>query len=654
MMKKVLPATILILVIICSYYYYTNHISMMKKDIYFTKSQELKNTLKELILKKHGETSALTYVISQDKNIKNALKLNNNKLISYNKLIDGLETIGNHKDIWVQVIDKNGYSFYRSWTNKIGDSVSNIRVDIAEVIKNPKPMSQISTGRFDMTFKTVIPIYSDDDIFLGIVEMISHFNSIAESLIDKSIQPIMVVDNSYTKKFIKPFTGLFIGENYIANKNASLELMDKIKENGIDNFLYIKDYLIFEDYIVTTYETKNLKNMPMGYHILFSKLNKIDMSKVEEFKVYFLLRLIVALGGLTLIVALILNKRYVKQLNEKVKEKTTDLAKNKDELESLLDSYDKNVIFSRTDLKGNITHVSDAFCHISKYSRDELIGQSHNIVRHPDMPKDAFKTLWDTLKNQESLSLEVKNLKKDGSYYWVMAKFDADYDSNGNHIGYSAIREDITSEKEVESLQKEIEETQKEVVFTMGAIGESRSKETGNHVRRVAEYSKILAKYYNLSEADSELLKQASPMHDIGKVGISDAILNKPGRLTDDERETMNVHASLGYDMLKVSKRPLLKMAATIAYEHHEKWDGTGYPNGLKGEDISIYGRITALADVFDALGSDRCYKKAWDDEKIFSFFKEQKGKHFDPDLVDIFFENLDEFKKVRSHFKDS
>ena len=206
---------------------------------------------------------------------------------------------------------------------------------------------------------------------------------------------------------------------------------------------------------------------------------------------------------------------------------------------------------------------------------------------------------------------------------------------------------------EVEALQKEIEETQKEVVFTMGAIGESRSKETGNHVKRVAQYSKILALYYGMDKKEAEMLKQASPMHDIGKVAIPDAVLNKPGRFNESERKIMDTHAQLGFDMLNKSNRPLLQMATTVAYEHHEKWNGKGYPQGLKGEEIHIYGRITALADVFDALGSSRVYKEAWDDERIFKMFKEERGEHFDPKLIDIFFENLDEFLEVRDSLKD-
>ena len=208
-------------------------------------------------------------------------------------------------------------------------------------------------------------------------------------------------------------------------------------------------------------------------------------------------------------------------------------------------------------------------------------------------------------------------------------------------------------EKSSEEFLKEIEDTQKEVVFTMGAIAEKRSEETGNHVKRVAEYSKLLAIYYGLDEYEADLLKQASPMHDIGKVAIPDNVLNKPGSFTDEERKIMDKHVLLGYDMLKHSDRPILKTAAIVALEHHEKYDGSGYPYAKKGEDIHIYGRITALADVFDALGSDRVYKKAWDDERIFSFFKEERAKHFDPKLIDIFFDKLDEFLEIRDTFKD-
>jgi response regulator RpfG family c-di-GMP phosphodiesterase len=141
-------------------------------------------------------------------------------------------------------------------------------------------------------------------------------------------------------------------------------------------------------------------------------------------------------------------------------------------------------------------------------------------------------------------------------------------------------------------------------------------------------------------------------MHYIGKVAIPDHILNKPGKLDPDEWEIMKNHSILGFEMLSVSQRPLLQIAATIAYEHHEKWNGTGYPRRLQGEDIHIAGRITAIADVFDALGSDRCYKKSWVLNKILSHFEEEKAKHFDPNLIDLFFKNLEQFLEIREKYR--
>lgn len=203
-------------------------------------------------------------------------------------------------------------------------------------------------------------------------------------------------------------------------------------------------------------------------------------------------------------------------------------------------------------------------------------------------------------------------------------------------------------------LTNEIEETQKEIIFRMGEIGESRSKETGNHVKRVAEYSYLLALGLGMSQEEAELLKMASPMHDIGKVAIPDSVLNKPGKLTDEEFKLMQNHTSIGYNLLKNSNRHILKTAAVVAYEHHEKWNGRGYPRGIKGEDIHIYGRITAIADVFDALGSERVYKKAWDLDRILNLFKEERGEHFDPKVVDAFFQQLTPILRVRDQYSDA
>ncbi|MDZ5472008.1 7TM diverse intracellular signaling domain-containing protein [Bacillus sp. 31A1R] len=218
-------------------------------------------------------------------------------------------------------------------------------------------------------------------------------------------------------------------------------------------------------------------------------------------------------------------------------------------------------------------------------------------------------------------------------------------------IGLAAQVDRIRKQKE--KLDFEAVETQKEVVFTMGEVIEARSKETSNHVKRVAEYSKIIAQGYGLAERECEYLKMASPMHDIGKIGIPDAILNKPGKLTSEEFELIKTHTTIGYGMLKHSSRDIFKIAAVIAHQHHEKFDGTGYPQGLKGKQIDIHARITALADVFDALGSDRVYKKAWELDQILNLINEERGKHFDPKLVDVFFENIESLLSIKEKFPD-
>ncbi|WP_258881510.1 DUF3369 domain-containing protein [Paenibacillus sp. sptzw28] len=202
-------------------------------------------------------------------------------------------------------------------------------------------------------------------------------------------------------------------------------------------------------------------------------------------------------------------------------------------------------------------------------------------------------------------------------------------------------------------LNEEVVNTQKEIIFTMGEIAETRSRETGNHVKRVAEYSKLLALRLGLPEKEAELLRLASPMHDVGKVGIPDSVLNKPGKLTPEEFELIKTHTTMGFSMLNHSKKEIILTAAIIALEHHERYDGTGYPNKLKGEEIHIFSRITAVADVFDALCSDRVYKKAWPIEEVVALLRSESGKHFDPNVVDIFLEHLDEVLEIKADYAD-
>ena len=313
-------------------------------------------------------------------------------------------------------------------------------------------------------------------------------------------------------------------------------------------------------------------------------------------------------------------------------------------------AIDESNILSRADIKGNITYANEMFIKISGYSKEELIGKNHSIVKHPSTPKKLYKKMWATITQGKTWHGQLKNRAKDGSIYYVESTIVPILDENGKILEYLGIRHDIT---DIVTIHKELENTQKEIIYKMGEVAESRSKETGSHIKRVAEYSRLLALLAGLGEKNAELLFTASPMHDIGKVAIPDSILKKPGKLTDEEWIIMKTHSKLGYEILKNSSRPILKAAAVVSYRHHEKWDGTGYPNGIAGEKIHIFGRITAIADVFDALGSERVYKKAWKLERILDLFREERGKHFDPKLIDLFLNNIDKFLKIRDKHKD-
>lgn len=198
-----------------------------------------------------------------------------------------------------------------------------------------------------------------------------------------------------------------------------------------------------------------------------------------------------------------------------------------------------------------------------------------------------------------------------------------------------------------------LEKTRLEVIQRLGRAAEYKDNETGMHVIRMSHYSKILAQQLDVSERWVELVFQASPMHDIGKIGIPDAVLRKPGKLDAEEWAVMQTHVKIGADIIADSDTRLMQMAQEIALYHHEKWDGSGYPHGLKGEDIPLSARIVAIADVFDALTSERPYKQAWPIKKATALLEEEAGSHFDPTLVPIFLQQLDEILKVKESFKD-
>jgi putative two-component system response regulator len=208
-------------------------------------------------------------------------------------------------------------------------------------------------------------------------------------------------------------------------------------------------------------------------------------------------------------------------------------------------------------------------------------------------------------------------------------------------------------EEKVHERTQQLYDAQLDVIQRLARAVEYRDQETGFHIVRMSRYCECLSKKMGLSPKECELVLMASPLHDIGKIGIPDSILQKPGKLTPEEWETMKRHTIIGYELLSGSSSEFLEVGRTIALTHHEKWDGTGYPKGLKGEEIPLIGHICGLCDVFDALMTERPYKRAWTMKETVAEIEKGRSKHFNPKLVDSFLDVLPEIKDIQEKYKD-
>lgn len=264
----------------------------------------------------------------------------------------------------------------------------------------------------------------------------------------------------------------------------------------------------------------------------------------------------------------------------------------------------------------------------------ELLDKAR-LTKKSLLEEDTYVAYFPSKGNQESL-LYLKGIKE-------LSEF------NVNLLDVFASSIGIAFDNLI--LNKEMIETQEELISRLGNAVESRAKEAGNHIKRIAEFSYLLGTKIGLNENTCLIIKQASPMHDVGKIATPDAVLLKPGQLSEDELEIMKQHPQIGYEILNGSKRDILQAASIIALQHHEKFDGTGYPNGLVGEDIHIYARVVSVADVFDALMHKRCYKEPWTIDETIAFMKKERGHHFDPKIIDALLENFDEILSINNTY---
>jgi len=287
----------------------------------------------------------------------------------------------------------------------------------------------------------------------------------------------------------------------------------------------------------------------------------------------------------------------------------------------VMDGYEATKIIKNTDKLSNIPLIV-----ISALSDKDAITKALELGANEYVTKP-----FDIIE----FRLRVKNAVKLGSYHTLL-------------------EEEVNKKtQEIQEALAQVMQSEKDILSILGRTAEFRDNETSAHTVRVGEMAALIASKLSWKEEDTELIRLAAPMHDVGKVGISDNILLKPGKLDDDEFEVMKTHAQIGYSILSQKTTPLLQLAAEIAYSHHEKYDGSGYPKGLQGDEIPLSGAIVAVVDVFDALLSKRPYKKPFSLESALQIIKNDSGKHFHPLVVDTFLQHLDEILAIREALKD-
>lgn len=356
-------------IIISSNYFLKERVRLLEEKKYIATSKSMKEEIKILIDEKKNATLALAISLSFDNSIKNALIEHSYKEIKLDELSLSLRKNSNFKNVWFQVITNDGKSFYRSWVDKKGDSILKVRKDVVEILKNPKIMTTISIGKFDMTFKSMIPIKENGEL-LGIVEVITHFNSIARKIVKKGIEPIILVDKRYKSQLENPFTKLFIGDYYVANLNASKKYMDFIKEKNIEHFLnYNKNYHKNkkDSNLITIYQLPDIYGEPMACFILFKPLKDINMSDLILLKEKVIFSVFTLIVLFAILFYYLVNKKFISEIslkNREMERLNADLSNSIKEQQKIQEQKDQQqqILFQQSkmasmgEMIGNIAH----------------------------------------------------------------------------------------------------------------------------------------------------------------------------------------------------------------------------------------------------------------------------------------------------------
>lgn len=285
-----------------------------------------------------------------------------------------------------------------------------------------------------------------------------------------------------------------------------------------------------------------------------------------------------------------------------------------------------------TDMESIIQYVNPAFTTITGYAPDEVLGKKPSVLKSDSTTMETYKKMWAVILSGGWWRGEIQNRKKDGELWYSFLSISQIRDTDGTPFAYIGISRDIT---EIKRLEERLFEMSLEAIYMLSMAAEAKDNVTGSHLQRVRFYSEAIARQLGLPEETVQEIGYSSMMHDVGKLNVPDEILKKPGKLSPQEWAEMKKHPSKGAAILR--DQPFYGVARDIAAHHHERWDGQGYPQGKRGEEIPLCSRIVTVADVFDALTTSRPYKNAWPDEVARAKIAEGKGTFFDPKVVDAF-----------------
>ncbi|MCD4758171.1 MAG: hypothetical protein K8R39_07870 [Arcobacteraceae bacterium] len=407
-----------------------NKIEIIKKEKYNIYSKNIYDEISILMKHKKNLTLAIALSLSQNENIIKALKNNDTELVQLKEFSKLLKKAIKLNNSWFQIIDNKGIAFYRSWVEKTGDPIVKSRLDVAKMIEEPQIMCTISTGKFDMTFKSMVPIY-DKSTFIGMFEIITHFNSISNQLLDSDIDSIIVVDKKYKTQLSKALTKKFIDDYYVANENVKEEIIDYIKSKGIKNYIHSeKKYIIDqkENKFIVVYNIPDIYNNPMGSIIAFKDLDSLNMDDIESIKTNMIFYIVLFILVVILIGYYFLARKHTKELDIKVIKRTKELYNEKRYIQTILDTNPSIIIVTQN---SQIVNANNRFFEFFHYKNLDEFKEHYNCICDFFLTLDEvvfpenhqiFGELWSIYLANNSKKEHFVSLKfQDEEYYFIVS-----------------------------------------------------------------------------------------------------------------------------------------------------------------------------------------------------------------------------------------